>query len=81
MSNATFSSAAAPAPEFKLKPYTVVDLRGGVGTQDGAWRLTGFVRNLSNEYLVTTVIPSNDSVARLAGPPKIFGVTLSYRYH
>ena len=81
VSNATFNSVAAPAPEFKLKPYTVVDLRGGVGTQDGAWRLTGFIRNLSNEYLVTTVIPSNDSVARLAGPPKIFGVTLSYRYH
>ena len=81
VSNATFNSAAAPAPEFKLKPYTVVDLRGGVGEQDGAWRLTGFIRNLSNEYLVTTVIPSNDSIARLAGPPKIFGVTLSYRYH
>ena len=80
VSNATFNSTASPAPEFKLKPYTVVDLRAGVGTQDGAWRLTGFIRNLSNEYLVTTVIPSNDSVARLAGPPKIYGLTLSYRY-
>ena len=80
-SNATFVTASAPAPLFKLNDYTVLDFRAGVATADGRWRVTGFVRNATNEYYQTTVVSTSDGISRLAGLPLVAGVTLSWRYH
>ena len=81
VSNATFVTTSAPAPLFRLTDYAVLDLRAGVATTDGRWRLTAFARNATNAYYQTTVLSSTDSVARLAGLPLVVGATLSWRYH
>ena len=77
---ATFSTASAPAPDFKLKSYTLVDLRGGVATADGRYRLSLFARNVGDEFYVTTVNQTTDTRYRSAGIPQVYGVTLSYRW-
>ena len=77
---ATFNTAAAPAPDFALKSYTLVDLRGGVATADGRYRLSLFARNVGDEFYVTTVNQTTDTRYRSAGVPQVYGVTLSYRW-
>ena len=78
--NATFNSTGAPAPDFRLKAYSVLDLRGGVATPDGLWRATAFAHNVTNEYYWTTVEQTTDTLYRTAGLPLSFGVTLSHRW-
>ncbi len=79
-SNATFDTAAAPAPDFRLKNYTLVDLRGGIATADGRYRVSLFARNVGNELYVLTVNQTTDTRYRTAGLPQVYGVTLSYRW-
>ena len=57
-----------------------MDLRGGVATADGRYRLSLFARNVCDEFYVTTVNQTTDTRYRSAGLPQVYGVTLSYRW-
>jgi outer membrane receptor protein involved in Fe transport len=66
-------------PLLKVDGYTLVDLRAGVETRDGVWRLTFWGRNVGNTYYWTTSNPDLDTWVRFAGMPRTFGLTLEYR--
>jgi iron complex outermembrane recepter protein len=79
-SNATFSTATAPAPLGVLPAYTLVDLRAGIAARDGAWRLSVFGKNITNQFYIVTSGIVGDVYVRSAGLPSVYGVSLSYRW-
>ncbi|MDR3509017.1 MAG: TonB-dependent receptor [Caulobacteraceae bacterium] len=68
------------SPEFRLPDYTLLDLRVGVESPSGHWTGQVWGRNVTNQYYWTNVTHLTDSLARLAGMPATYGVSLSYRY-
>jgi iron complex outermembrane receptor protein len=80
-SNSTFDSPAVPAPDFALTAYTLLDLRAGIETADGAWRLTFFGKNVTNKFYPVDAFVAVDTLYRDAGMPATYGVTLNARWH
>jgi outer membrane receptor protein involved in Fe transport len=74
------NSELGNVPLLALKAYTLVDLRAGVQSQDGAWRLWVWGRNVGDVYYWTAASRDTDTTTRFAGIPRTFGVALSYRY-
>ncbi len=68
------------APILNVNPYTLLDLRAGIESPSGNWRVSVWGRNITNQYYWPTVIRDNDTINRYAGMPLTFGVTLNYRY-
>ena len=67
-------------PIFDIDSYNLVDVRAGVNTPDGRWRVQLWARNLFDEYYYTAAYRSNDSINRFAGAPRTIGATLSFNY-
>lgn len=67
-------------PLFDIDAYTLVDGRFGVRTDDGRWKFAAWGRNLTDEYYWQSVIRVQDSVVRVAGMPRTYGVSLSYDF-
>ncbi len=67
-------------PLFTIAPYGLVDLRAGVNTDDGRYRLTVWGRNIGDTYYWNNVSRISDTVVRFAGYPASYGVSLSYRF-
>lgn len=67
-------------PSTYNSAYGVIDLRAGVATADGTWRVGGFVKNLTNTFYAVQTTRVGDSVVRFQGQPTTFGVTASFRY-
>ena len=65
---------------YDLNPYVLVDLRAGVKSPDGNWRVGLFGRNIFNKYYWTTVEKQQDAVIRYAGKPATYGIQLSTRF-
>lgn len=64
---------------FKLKGYTLVDLRAGVGAADGSWSATVFGKNVFNTYYWGNATALYDNLVRYAGMPATYGVTLNFK--
>lgn len=67
-------------PLLKIDPYTIVDGQIGVESQDKKWRVALFGDNIFNKYYWNNVAKINDTVRRLAGKPRIFGIRASMRF-
>jgi iron complex outermembrane recepter protein len=78
-SNTSFSVSSAPAPDFELPPYATLDLRVGLAGSDDKWRVTVFGRNITNRYYWNFVFAQNDTIGRQAGPPTVYGITVSVK--
>ena len=79
--NATFETAVLKADDFEFKPYTTVDLRAGIGSEDDKWRVTLFGRNIFNKYYNTTIFSGIDTLYRFAGIPATYGVAVRLRFN
>ncbi len=77
--NGSLSTKAVPASEFRIKPYTLIDLRAGLQSADGKMRGTVWVRNVFNTLTWNTVFRTIDDYFRYQDRPRTFGVTVSYR--
>jgi len=64
----------------KIDPYTLVDLRAGVETADGTWRLQVWGKNVTDKYYWTNVVHTFDTIIRYTGRPATYGATLSFHY-
>lgn len=73
-SNAAFGEN----PNFKLPSYALIDVRAGV--EGDKWGAQLWGRNITNKYYWVNVSHLIDSVARFAGTPASYGITLRYRY-
>ncbi|MEG3126001.1 TonB-dependent receptor [Sphingomonas sp. GB1N7] len=76
VSNAAFGEN----PTFRLKPYTLVDLRVGLGSQDDAVTVELWGRNVLNTFYWTNVNYAIDSLSRAPGMPGTYGITLRSRF-
>ncbi|MCP5172315.1 MAG: TonB-dependent receptor [Porticoccaceae bacterium] len=65
---------------FEMDGYTLLDLRAGYVTEDDKWKIMVWGKNVTDEYYWTSVIPSSDNMARFAGRPATYGITLGYTY-
>lgn len=75
-SNAAFGEN----PTFRLKPYALVDLRAGLGSENEAWQLEIWGRNVFNTFYWTNVNYAVDAISRAPGMPATYGATLRLRY-
>jgi outer membrane receptor protein involved in Fe transport len=78
--NTTFHNASLPADDFTIDGYALVDLRAGVSSEDGRWRLTAYGRNITNKSYVTAVSTYLDTLIRYRGKPAVYGLSVAYRY-
>ena len=78
--NASLRNDTVPAREFRIKPYTVVDLRAGVQSPDGTWRASLFVNNVFDVLRWDTVFRLIDAYHRFQQRPRTAGVSLRVRY-
>lgn len=63
-------------------PVNLVNLRGGIRTEDDSWELTLWAMNLLNEGWnpVGIDVPIISGYAVINGPPRTYGATLRYRW-
>jgi outer membrane receptor protein involved in Fe transport len=68
------------ADDYKIKGYALVDLRAGIESEDGKWRVQLWGRNVLSKYYWIHVVRIQDTVARVTGRPATYGVTVSARF-
>lgn len=73
-------SALGAATFWDVPGYALVDFRAGLESSDRKLKGTAFVRNAFDKYYWYNALYSLDTFFRLAGRPRTFGVSLSYRY-
>jgi iron complex outermembrane receptor protein len=61
--------------------YSTIGLRAGVQSNDEAWRIELWGRNITNKFYIESALRSADDFVRFTGMPATFGVTLTYRFH
>lgn len=74
------NSEFIPAAATVINAYTLLDLRTGVTTDDGAWRVTLAGHNVTNQYYWTQALRNADAIVRYAGMPATYTVSVSYRF-
>lgn len=67
-------------PYFRIKSYTVFDANASIETNDGRYKASVFVRNLTDEYYWNSVQGLQDSVVRFAGMPRTWGGSLTVNF-
>lgn len=78
--SASLHTSQVAAPDFRLKPYTLVDLRAGFQPTNGSWRATLWVRNASDVLRVGTVFRTSDDYFRYQDRPRTIGLSFRYNY-
>ena len=73
------NSQLGELPLLAVNARALVDLRLGVQTRDGVWRLELWGHNVGNKYYWTTSNPDLDTTVRFAGMPRTYGLTLTFR--
>lgn len=63
-----------------VKAYSLVDLRAGIESLNGTWRLSAWGRNVGDTYYWTAANRNLDTIVRFAGRPATYGLSLSYRF-
>ncbi len=67
-------------PYFHIKDYAVFDANASIETNDGRYKISVFVRNLTDEYYWNSVQGLQDSVVRFAGVPRTWGGSLTVSF-
>lgn len=78
--NATFETAVLRADEFVIPSYTTVDVRAGVASEDGGWRISLYGRNVTNESYITAVSTYLDTIVRYRGKPAVYGISADFNF-
>ncbi|MDP1738043.1 MAG: TonB-dependent receptor [Caulobacter sp.] len=60
--------------------YALVDLRAGVQSETGRWKLTVWGRNVGDVYYWNNVLKAQDNVIRYAGRPATYGLTITHEF-
>jgi outer membrane receptor protein involved in Fe transport len=74
------NSQLGQLPSLAVKAYSLVDLRVGVESQTGTWRLSAWGRNVGDAYYWTAANRNLDTTVRFTGRPATYGLSLSYRF-
>ena len=77
--NSATNSDLGGSPVTAIPSYEIFDARAGVSSEKG-WTASLFVRNLTDKYYWTAVFRSADIYARMAGMPRTYGASVSFRF-
>lgn len=66
--------------ELIINERALLDLRAGVESADGSWRVYAWGRNVTDKYYWNQAQHVNDVLLRFAGMPRTYGLTASYRF-
>jgi iron complex outermembrane receptor protein len=83
-SSTLISNVPAVATEealLHIPGYSTIGLRAGVQSNDEAWRIELWGRNITNRFYIESALRSADDFVRFTAMPATFGVTLTYRFH
>ncbi len=67
-------------PLFALPSHSILDLQLGLEAEDRKWRAFLWGKNVTNEFYLTHVQQSYDAIARYAGRPATYGITVAFKY-
>jgi iron complex outermembrane receptor protein len=67
-------------PDFKIDSYALLDLRAGIKSTSGNWRVSIYGRNVTDKYYWTSASHIVDTITRFAGMPATYGVQASYKF-
>jgi outer membrane receptor protein involved in Fe transport len=73
-------ATVGPTPIDRIDPYVLFDLRAGLATQDGRYRIQLWGKNVANRFYWNNVSHPYDTVVRYAGMPATYGLTMSARF-
>ena len=65
---------------LRIDAFTLLDLRTGIEIDDGRYRVWIWGRNVADEYYWTNVFANGNAIARFAGQPATYGISLSARF-
>lgn len=74
------SSAIGDKSLFRIKDYTLVDLRAGIESSNGRWRFSVWGKNVFNTYYWNNSVVAFDAVSRYAGKPATYGASIRFKY-
>jgi hypothetical protein len=63
-----------------IDAYGLLDLRAGIASADGNWRLSVYGQNVTDEYYWHTAARRGDAVIRFTGMPTTYGVNLRVNF-
>jgi outer membrane receptor protein involved in Fe transport len=66
---------------LRIDAFTLLDLRGGIESADGRYRLWVWGKNIANKYYWSNVFAYGNAVSRFVGEPTTWGMSASYRFH
>ena len=73
-------ATVGPTSIDRIEPYVLIDLRAGLSTQDGKYKVQLWGKNVANRFYWNNVSHPYDTVVRYAGMPATYGLTLSARF-
>ena len=73
-------ATVGPTPIDRIDSYVLLDLRAGIATQDGRYRIQLWGKNVANRFYWNNVSHPYDTVVRYVGMPVTYGVTLSAHF-
>jgi iron complex outermembrane receptor protein len=75
----TYSGIGAPQILY-IGSFGLLDLRTGVETPDGKYRVALWGKNVTDRYHWTSAFDSFNTIVRFVGEPATYGVQFSYRF-
>jgi iron complex outermembrane recepter protein len=73
-------ATVGPTPIDRIAPYVLLDLRAGLASEDGRYRIQLWGKNVTNRFYWNNVSHPFDPVVRYVGMPVTYGLTLSARF-
>jgi len=74
------AAVAAEESLLRIPSFTLLDLRAGIESDQGRWRVEIWGRNVTNRFYVTGATRNSDFTTRFTGMPATFGISLRYRF-
>ncbi len=74
-------ATVGPTPIDRIDPYVLLDLRAGLATRDGRYRIQLWGKNVANRFYWNNVSHPYDTIVRYVGMPVTYGITLSARLY
>ncbi|HWX31026.1 MAG TPA: TonB-dependent receptor [Steroidobacteraceae bacterium] len=73
-------AAFGESPTFEIHGYSLLDLRTGIESEDGKWRVQLWGHNVLNKYYLSNVSRLVDSIAATTAMPATYGVSVHARF-
>ena len=82
--NATYQTSSfagfGELPLYKIRGYTLLDLRAGIESKDHRWNASIWGQNVTNRYYWVSGTRIQDVVTHVAGMPVTYGLSVGWHY-